>query len=213
MKTEKGDIGFYEENTEDVFDLEIIEKAPAYERFYYTRQLLHRKYHEFVLSLNNEEVLKRFTLLMNSQDIREGDFGKLMKRIEKWNNLESPIPLMYIEFIGIQPTAIETTAKADFSAFRDAMKQTFHPECFFINISSGVLRVPLPADTPEEKAVEMAKNYKTDEPIKAKYICVKDLKTIVIESDESHYTLSYPPVISFKKDLIIPCQPNKDMPD
>jgi hypothetical protein len=178
----------------------------SYERFFNTKNLLSNKYHEFILSLDNKDVLENFNALLKAQNITEDEFGKLLKRIEKWNNLEAPIPLMYIEFIGLRTISIETTAKADMKAFKDAMKQVSYPECFFVNTASGIIRVGLPSGTPEKDAIRIAINYKHDEPIKARYICIKELKTIVIEKDNSYYTLTYPPILSLRKNLFIPGQ-------
>jgi hypothetical protein len=180
-------------------------KSP-YERFFNTKNLLSNKYHEFILSLDNKDVLENFNALLKAQNITEDEFGKLLKRIEKWNNLEAPIPLMYIDFIGLRTISIETTAKADMKAFKDAMKKVSCPECFFVNTSSGIIRVGLPSGTTEKEAIKIAINYKHDEPIKARYICIKELKTIVIEKDNSYYTLTYPPILSLRKNLFIPGQ-------
>jgi hypothetical protein len=177
-----------------------------YERFFNTKNLLSNKYHEFILSLDNKDVLENFNALLKAQNITEDEFGKLLKRIEKWNNLEAPIPLMYIDFIGLRPISIETTARADMRAFKEAMKQVSFPECFFVNTASGVIRVGLPAATTEKEAIKIAIDFHHEEPVKAKYICIKELKTIVIERDNSYYTLTYPPILSLRKNLFIPGQ-------
>jgi len=181
-------------------------KKPVYERFYYTKSLIHNKYHEFILNLDNKDVLIKFGELLKAQNYTDSDFGRLLKRIEKWNNLEAPLPLYYADFIGLKQVSIETAAKADMKAFKVAMRQEFYPDGFFINTSSGVLRVSLPPYTTEKQAIEKARNYTLPEPIKARYICIKDLKTIVIEPDNSFYTLTYPPIISIRKNMIIPGQ-------
>jgi hypothetical protein len=204
-KKEKTDNADYQ-NESDIQELSIdVElRKSVYERFYYTKNLIHNKYHEFILNLDNKDVLIKFGELLKAQNYSDNDFGKLLKRIEKWNNLEAPIPLFYTEFIGLKQASIETAAKADMKAFKDAMQQECYPEGFFLNTSSGVLRVSLPANTPEKEALEIARNYELPERIKARYICIKDLKTIVLEPDNSFYTLTYPPILSIRKNLIIP---------
>lgn len=210
MKTDKkeNDDNLHYQSKADVeeFTVDVESRNPVYERFYYTKNLLHNKYHEFILNLDNKDVLIKFGELLKGQNYTDSDFGKLLKRIEKWNNLDAPIPLFYTEFIGLKQTSIETAAKADMKAFKDAMHQEFYPEGFFINTSSGVLRVSLPTGTTEKKALEIARKYELPERIKARYICIKDLKTIVIEPDNSFYTLTYPPILSIRKNMIIPGQ-------
>ncbi len=213
MKTYTGETQLLEEELKEIMEVSSLEKTTAYERFYYTRHLLRKKYHDFILKLDNKEMLKKLSVLLKSQNFSEGEFGKLMKRIERWNNLEAPVPLQYIEFIGLKPISLETTAKADMKAFREALNATFYPESFFVNVNSGLLRVSLPERTNEKEAIEIATNYETTEPIKTRYICIRDLKTIVIESKEKHYTLTYPPILTFRKDLFIQGHvENKDEP-
>ncbi len=204
MNTTTGETKISERELREVMDSSCSEKPLVYERFFYTRNLLKKKYHDFILNLDNSEVLNKLSMLLKSQNFNEGEFGKLMKRIEKWNNLEAPLPLQYIEFIGLRPLSLETTAKADMIAFKEALQTTFYHEAFFVNVSSGVLRVGLPEKTTEKQAIEIARDYQTSEPVKTRYICIKDLKTIVIESKENHYTLTYPPVLTFRKNLFIP---------
>lgn len=204
MNTYTGETKIFEGELSEVMESSYMEKTSVYERFFYTRHLLKKKYHDFIMNLDNSEVLNKLSMLLKSQNFNEGEFGKLMKRIEKWNNLEAPVPLQYIEFIGLKPLSLETTAKADMNAFKEALQATFYPEAFFVNVSSGVLRVGLPEKTTEKQAIEIARDYQTTEPVKTRYICIKDLKTIVIESRGNHYTLTYPPVLTLRKNLFIP---------
>ncbi|TVQ10778.1 MAG: hypothetical protein EA361_13485 [Bacteroidetes bacterium] len=206
MKTYTGETGVYEEEYREIMEVSSVEKAAVYERFFYTRHLLRKKYHEFILKLDNKEMLKKLSALLKSQNFSEGEFGKLLKRIEKWNNLEAPVPLQYIEFIGLKPISVETAARADLKAFREALNATFYPDSFFVNVNSGVLRVSLPDRTTEKEAIEIATNYETSEPVKTRYICIRDLKTIVIESKEKQYILTYPPILTFRKNLFVPGQ-------
>ncbi len=204
MKTYNGETDTLEGELREIMESSHAEKTPHYERFFYTRNLLQKKYHEFIMKLDDKEVLDKLSLLLKSQNFSEGEFGKLLKRIEKWNKLETPVPLQYIEFLGLKPISLETTAKADMNAFKEALNSPGSPEAFFINVSSGVLRVGLPEKTTEEEAIEIARNYETTEPVKTRYICIKDLKTIVIESKENYYTITYPPFLTFRKNLFIP---------
>ncbi len=176
----------------------------TYKRFYYTRNLLHNKYHEFILSLDNKTMLERLNSLLKQLSLDDAEFERLVKRIESWNNLKTAIPGKYVEFIGVNPISIETALRADMKEFKEAMQRIQYPDCFFISTSSGVLRVSLPVGTTEKQAIEMAMNFRCNEEIKAKYITISDLKTIVIEPDGNYYTLTYPPTLTFRKNMYIP---------
>lgn len=178
----------------------------SYERFYFTKSLLHSKYHDFIVSLDSKEILTKFDLLLKAQKISEKEFVKLLWRIEKWNNLEANIPLIYLDFIGLKTITIETTVKQDMIAFQKALEREHTPQCFFANTSSGLQRIPLPVDYNIKRAIEAAINWDPCQEVMAKYIKIKDLKTIYIQPDGTYYTVTYPPAINIRKGLLIPSQ-------
>lgn len=182
------------------------QRHPSYTRFYHTKILLQQKYHEFILRLDNKDILENFHGLLKAQQMNDGEFDRLLQRIEKWNNLEIPVPLAYINFIGLKTISIETSVRADMKYFKEAMKKSFCPGCFYINTPSGVFKIDLPEKTKEKEAVDIANEYAHHEEIIARYICIKGLKTIVIEPDKNIYTLTYPPILSLRKNLYIPGQ-------
>lgn len=182
------------------------QKNLSYIRFSHTKNLLQQKYHQFILSLDNMDILENFQDLLKAQQMNDGEFDKLLHRIEKWNDLEIPVPLAYINFIGLKTICIETSVRADMKNFKEALKKSFYPECFYINTPSGVFKVGLSEKVKEKEAVEIALEFSHHEEIIARYICIKGLKTIVIESNRDIYTLTYPPILSLRKKLFIPGQ-------
>lgn len=201
----KGDaIAYRKGNTLSQINTECYVKT-SYVRFEHTKTLLENSYCKFMQGLENGNMILSLNNLLKSEKLDEKDITRLFKRIERWNRMETPIPMQYLEILKISKEQILIAIESDEESFRKAIKTKQFPDCFFANISSGVIRIGLPEGTDEDEAIVIAASYTTDEPIKARYICIKDLKTIVIEPDKSHYTLTYPPLVSFRNNLLIPC--------
>lgn len=176
-----------------------------YKQFGHTKLLLQNSYYKFVQSHDNGNMKRSLHNLLSNDQLEGSDISKLFENIEKWNRIEIPIPIEYLDVLQITREQVFESLKADQNSFRNVVKMVHYPECFFANIYSGVIRVGLPGGTDEKEATKIAANYQTDEPIKGRYICIKDIKTIVIEPDKSHYTLTYPPILTFRNNTIIPC--------
>ncbi len=199
MKTNKGAAQTIELEKEKAGN-----QSPAYERFFYTRHLLNNKYHDFIVKLGDKKKLQEFKSFIQSLEMSDADFSQLLDRINDWNNLQAPIPLEYLDFIGIKPISIETTAKADMDLFKKSIQNTFYPGCFFVNVPHGLISVALPQGTNEKEAIRHAINWNENEDFISKYICIKDLKTIIIQPNGNYYTITYPPILTRRKNLLIP---------
>jgi hypothetical protein len=176
----------------------------VYERFAVTTHLLFNNYHEFILSLDKNDVVDKLLQLLASQNISDGDFGKLIKKIDQWNKVQAPIPLQYVELIGLKPVSVITAAKADMKNFKAAISCTLFTDSFYLKTESGLIRICLPDLTPEKEAVEFVRRYKHTEEVKNRYLFFRELKTIVIEPSGSFYTLTWPPVLVLQNNLFVP---------
>jgi hypothetical protein len=177
---------------------------PSYERFSETRNLLYNNYHHFIMSLDKNEVVERLSKLIQAQSISDGGFEKLLRRIEKWNKVQAPIPLRYVEFIGLKPVSVVTTAKADMRNFKSAMSCNLFTDAFYVQTETGLTRISLQELTPEKEAVSIVQRYKHPAPMKARYLIFKDLKTVIFEPSGGFYTLTWPPVLVLRNELFIP---------
>jgi hypothetical protein len=184
------------------------ENTQAYERFAVTRNLFYHKYHEFILSLNKQEIIEKLSKLLVSRKISDDGFGKLIRRIDRWNKIQIPIPLLYIDFIGLTPESIQDSAKADMKNFKTAMLNPSLVDCFYVETPEGVTRVALPGMISEKEAIRLVKLYVHPSPITARYLFFKELKTIIFENTGNFYTLAWPPLLTLQYNMFIPLQIN-----
>ncbi len=181
-----------------------LNRLEDYERFCFTKNLLKNTYHDFILNLNKKNILAKFQEFPETQENSTTDFTRLIQRIEKWNDLSLPIPLRYLEFIGVKLSSINVALQIDMDAFQDAITFPFYPDCFVVEAADYSFQVGYCQGTTEKEAIDIAKSWKSPVPYHAIYINLKDLKTIVIQSDGHHYTISNPPLVERKKNFLVP---------
>jgi hypothetical protein len=112
------------------------------------------------------------------------------------------VPLEYLKLIGYDREKLDEMYQKDVSAFKRAVKRHYVPDSFILVFSNGSLRMGLPSSLSEEEAIEYVKNYKTKMSYQRKTIRIKDLKSIHICPDGEYFITTYPPVLSFRNDLM-----------
>jgi len=173
-----------------------------YERFFYVKSYLKDKYFELVCKTDQTQMSELISTLMNISGFAMTERGKLFPLIEKWNNLSFPVPLEYLKLIGYDREKLDEMYQKDVSAFKRAVKRHYVPDSFILVFSNGSLRMGLPSSLSEEEAIEYVKNYKTKMSYLRKTIRIKDLKSIHICPDGEYFITTYPPVLSFRNDLM-----------
>ena len=181
-----------------------LERIEDYERFYFAKNLLKNKYHDFIMNLAHDKALQKFDEFPELHNDSISDFQKMIQRIEKWNNLIVPVPLRYLDFMGLKISTLYASLNLDMDAFRQAMKLPFFPEYFVVVTTGNSLKINFPAGTSEKNAICIARAWDRKKPYIEKYIGADGLKKIIIQPDGHSYMVSYPPIIIRKKDLLIP---------
>jgi hypothetical protein len=204
MQNDKAPSAIRPEALPDHFFNSRVERIEDYERFYFAKNLLKNRYHDFIMNLDHDKALQKFDEFPELNNDSISDFQKLIQRIEKWNNLIVPVPLRYLDFIGLKISTLYASLNLDMEAFRQTMKLPFFPEYFVVETAENSLKINLPAGTGEKKAICIARAWDRKKPYIEKYIGVEGLKKIIIQLDGHSYMVSYPPIVIRKKDLLIP---------
>ncbi len=118
---------------------------------------------------------------------------KFRRRRRQWHEGRGPVPRCYLETLGVDIGVLETCVELDLKEFEEILREPRFPDFFVARIMPATyLRVPLPAGTAEEEAIEAMLDHSesTGRSLRLHYL---GLLTIAVEPGGAILRQTYPP--------------------
>ena len=175
-----------------------IDKASDYRWFFHSKSYIKGKSEAYRIKKEPLSVSKHSNPTLPSQR-------------EAWDALEQPVPLRYLEEIGVSLSTLGFTLELDQEEYEKALSFPFYPKEFLVRIAPSVFSVrPLCMGTSESQAVSLLQRLsKTCHSYFA--IVLPDIKTIFVSLGQSAYTEYYRPQIEIKDDVLFPSPRGVDL--
>lgn len=115
------------------------------------------------------------------------NINRFLRRREEWNSFQKPIPVLYLDVIGVDMQLLEEVVAVDQKEYDAAIQLPLHPKYFTIRLMAAVYsQGRFPADTSEGQAIEEVQEYVDAHPHVWCAISWPGLKTIYFNAGKPH---------------------------
>lgn len=173
-----------------------------HERYGNVKMLLAKKYKELLLDIKAYNRLNR--LIMGKTKVNDGrrSIKDNYQVIEKYLNLELPIPMKFLNILGLNIDELKEGYQKDLSYFKRALRSEHLASNFWLIHEKGVHIKPFPRVYNLDKAINWLQCYSTISKNSVKMIYIPGLKSIIFEDDKNYSVTTFPPEMSIRGDLL-----------
>ncbi|MFP4384755.1 MAG: hypothetical protein ACLFST_14825 [Spirochaetia bacterium] len=135
------------------------------------------------------------------------NFRKFLALKNSWDNLASPVPLRYLEYIDVKPEALKYALSLDKDQYREETRKKRYPDFATVMLRlGGYQRVSIPAGYDEDEAIEFLFQRMEEQKRNLKLVIhYEGLLRIFMELPDRIDTEYYPPDVEFRQTEIVPC--------
>ena len=177
-----------------LFSARMINSTADYERFFHTRSYIQQRSAAFPGPHSNRA-------LMAACGYKK--LEKFIKRRAAWDSLARPIPLAYLDSIGVDLNVLALAAEADQAEFAQALALPLAARWASVRLMPAVYADhELPGLLPEAEAV----SYMLDQAGRRRLRCCISfgaLKTVYVEPDGTTSTSFYPPSLRIEAGFLV----------
>ncbi|HPO12397.1 MAG TPA: hypothetical protein PLI09_03055 [Candidatus Hydrogenedentes bacterium] len=127
------------------------------------------------------------------------NYNRFLRRREQWSKCLRPIPLIYLDLIGVDMDLLREVVTLDQKEYETAIQLPLQPEYFTIRIMAAVYsQGRFPPETSEEQAIEHVQTYVDAHPHYWCCIPWPGLKTIYFNAGKPHRYVFYRPELKIR---------------